>query len=342
MRITEVANKLNISPRAIRFYEEKGLLSPAKHRDNQYRDFSEQDVWRLQTVISLREAGMPIADIRSALAGMGDNDAGELQYYLELQRSVMMSEWLQIKQVIETTERMIALVKSERSLPLEHIFRLAEASKELREHRGNWQDKWDFDLLASTHDERVAENQGNYADYDRALDLIAERVRPKDNELGLDIGTGTGNLAARFKQAGARMSGVDQSKEMLRLCQVKHPGLETRVGNFLALPYLEEQFDFVVSSFAFHHLGPEQQLLSLDEMKRVLKSNGRIGIADLMVSGIPADSADSVASRSQPPECIDLDRLLPWFADNGFRADVQRVNEWLHVLCAYKEVESLD
>jgi putative AdoMet-dependent methyltransferase len=333
VHIKEVADKLGITPRAVRFYELKGLLSPSKQPGNRYRIFTEQDVWRLQTIVSLREAGMSLADIGQALEKWDENDKEELQYYLELQRSVMMSEWLQIKQVIETTDHMIGLLKSEQTLPLGHIFQLAKASRQLREQRTNWKDEWDFNRLAPTHDERVAANAGQYADYDQALDFIVQRVAPKREERGLDIGTGTGNLASRLMERGASMSGVDQSKEMLRLCQRKHPGLDTRIGNFLALPFLEEQFDFVVTSFAFHHLADEQQRLALEEMCRVLKPGGRICIADLM----NPDTIKVSDVNAKPERYPSVRTLSDWFDKHGYRTTIHPMNDRLHIVYAFKE-----
>jgi putative AdoMet-dependent methyltransferase len=326
MKIKELADKLNISPRAVRFYEEKGLLSPAKQENNQYRTFVEKDVWRLQTIISLREAGMPLSDIKKALEQWDEENKEEIQYYLELQRSVLMSQWLEIKQVIETTDHMISLLKTKKTLPLEDFYQLADASKKLREQRKKWTDKWDFNQLASSHDERVASHSGNFMDYDNALDLIVRWVSPIPGEKGLDIGTGTGNLAGRLIKQDAQMSGVDQSKEMLRLCQRKHPALETRLGNFLALPYLGGQFDFVVSSFAFHHLTAEQQLLALEEMRRVLQPHGRICIADLMHTSAPAGETIE--------EYLLLPALRKWFEENGYRINYQQLNPLLHIVYA--------
>jgi putative AdoMet-dependent methyltransferase len=201
MKIKEIAEKLKISPRAIRFYEQKGLISPAKQKNNQYRIFSEHEVWRLQTIISLREVGMPIEEIKKVLAQIEAGDQDELQHYLELQRAVMVSQWVELKQMIETTDHMIELIKQNQSLALDNIYRLAEGSKRLRELRKNWQDRWNFDRLASSYDEQVKKPTQSFnvhQDYDQALELTVKWVSQIDGERGLDIGTGTGYLAGRF------------------------------------------------------------------------------------------------------------------------------------------------
>jgi len=99
MKIKEVADRLKISQRAIRFYEGKGLIAPSKQDDNQYRMFDEEDIWRLQTIIALRESGMSVSDIRAALSDIDAKGNSQLRYLLELQRSVMFSKWVEMKQL---------------------------------------------------------------------------------------------------------------------------------------------------------------------------------------------------------------------------------------------------
>ncbi|MEF2966987.1 MerR family transcriptional regulator [Paenibacillus sp. M1] len=331
MKIKEVAERLNISPRAIRFYEEKGLISPLKQADNRYRSFGEQDVWRLQTIISLREAGMTIEDIKQALAGMDGNGHNELQYYLELQRSVLFAKWLEIKQIIETTDEMIDMLQTQDALPLEDIYRLAEGSKRLRDQRSHWRDQWDFDRLAGSHDERVANDSFEFKDYEAALDMAVTWISAIPGEKGLDIGTGTGNLAGKFISLGIGMAGVDQSKEMLKQCRTKFPELEAKLGNFLALPFLDGKFDFAVTSFAFHHLTDEQKRLAIDEMRRVLKPHGRICIADLMIA---EGRKSGPTGRDRTEQYVRVPDLIGWLEEKGYFTKSRQINEWLHLVYA--------
>mgnify|MGYP001348972577 CR=1 FL=1 len=325
MKIREAAARLGISQRAIRFYEKSGLLKPDRQPHNRYREFSEDDIWRLQTIIALREAGMPVADIRKALAGIDERDGNRLGEMLELQRSVLFAKWVEMKQMIETTDRMIETLRHSRALPLDDLFRLAECSRRLREQRA-WEDRWGFDRLAGDHDRLVREDM-TYRGYDEALRLVVKRVAPVRGERGLDIGAGTGNPAGLCLEAGAEMAAVDQSKEMLKACRRKFPDVETRLGNFLAIPYLDGRFDFVVSSFAMRHLAGDQILLAVREMRRVLKPHGRICIADLT-----AGEGEEAAEGGKP--LLPLPALMDALEANGYVATQDRVSGRLRVVLA--------
>ncbi|GIQ67815.1 methyltransferase domain-containing protein [Xylanibacillus composti] len=319
MKISDVAEQLKITPRTIRFYESKGLIAPAKE-GNGYRRFSEQEVWRLQTILALREA----------LDDVENRHPKELLGYLELQRAVMVRQWLEYKQMIETTDRMIHMLLQADKLPIEDIYQLAQSSRRLREERASWRDQWNYDERAKFHDEQVAGGSAaKYRDYERALDLAVQWLAPIAGERGLDIGTGTGNAAGKLLAKGAQMAGVDQSREMLKEARRKFPALETRLGNFLALPYLEAEFDLVVTCFAFRHLNEEQQLLALEEMRRVLKPRGRICLVDLMVR--EEVSSASPADASAYPSAS---RLLRWFEQHDYATKHEQMNEQLHLVYA--------
>ena len=63
--VTELANLLGITPRAIRFYESKGLVSP--RRAGTTRVYNYRDRGRLQIILRGKRLGFSLADIREYL-----------------------------------------------------------------------------------------------------------------------------------------------------------------------------------------------------------------------------------------------------------------------------------
>ena len=66
MTINESAKELNITKRAIKYYEEQGLLKVAKD-SNGYRNYTKQDVETLRMISIYRKLGISISDIKKLL-----------------------------------------------------------------------------------------------------------------------------------------------------------------------------------------------------------------------------------------------------------------------------------
>jgi len=63
-RIQDVADEVGLTTRAIRYYEEMGLLTPAARSDGSHRLYDQTDVERLRAIRGLRDdAGFSLADI---------------------------------------------------------------------------------------------------------------------------------------------------------------------------------------------------------------------------------------------------------------------------------------
>jgi DNA-binding transcriptional MerR regulator len=64
MGIADFAERVGLAPSAVRFYESKGILLPAKRLENGYRCYSEEQVGRAKLINSLRQSGIVLSDIR--------------------------------------------------------------------------------------------------------------------------------------------------------------------------------------------------------------------------------------------------------------------------------------
>lgn len=60
--ITELAQEFEITPRAIRFYEDLGLLQP--RREGRHRIYSHRDRTRLKLTLRGKRLGLPLQDIK--------------------------------------------------------------------------------------------------------------------------------------------------------------------------------------------------------------------------------------------------------------------------------------
>jgi DNA-binding transcriptional MerR regulator len=81
--ITELCRAFGISPRAIRFYEDKGLLSP--RRVNGTRVYTRRDRARLALILRSKSIGASLAEIKHYLdlyGSHGEGRAQQLRYVL--------------------------------------------------------------------------------------------------------------------------------------------------------------------------------------------------------------------------------------------------------------------
>jgi DNA-binding transcriptional MerR regulator len=82
LRIESVAERTGLTKRAIRYYEEVGLLPRATRSTGGYRLYTEEDVRRLERIQRLKEsAGLSLAEIASLLEAEAVRDRLRERYH---------------------------------------------------------------------------------------------------------------------------------------------------------------------------------------------------------------------------------------------------------------------
>lgn len=69
MKIKEVEKQIGITRANIRYYEKEGLLMPLRNQENNYREYTKEDVERLERIKILRTLGISIAEIKQLNKG---------------------------------------------------------------------------------------------------------------------------------------------------------------------------------------------------------------------------------------------------------------------------------
>ena len=100
--ISELAKHFDVTPRAIRFYEDQGLLSPK--RINAQRVYNDGDFVRLKLILRGKRIGFSLAELKQTISlyDTQPDSKAQLQYVLETIDS-HRQELLERKQDIETT-----------------------------------------------------------------------------------------------------------------------------------------------------------------------------------------------------------------------------------------------
>ena len=75
--IGQLSRTFNTSPRALRYYEAKGLLAP--ERDGPYRIYGRREFQRIRIIVEARQLGLTVEQIRDVLEVYKPSDQGRAQ-----------------------------------------------------------------------------------------------------------------------------------------------------------------------------------------------------------------------------------------------------------------------
>lgn len=107
--INKLAKLAGISTRTLRYYDEFGLLSPARISSNHYRIYGENEIDRLQQILFYRELGVPLDEIKNILSSKDFDRLGALESHL----SALLAKQEQINSLISNVKKTIKTVKGE-------------------------------------------------------------------------------------------------------------------------------------------------------------------------------------------------------------------------------------
>jgi ubiquinone/menaquinone biosynthesis C-methylase UbiE len=130
-----------------------------------------------------------------------------------------------------------------------------------------------YDAFVNLHARRDAGDTRNF---------LVEMANPegKPNPIIIDICCGTGAVIAAFahRYPESLTVGYDFSRGMLRKAQIKQPIRKTTFieGDAAALPFADESVDVVTCSHALYELKQRTRQIALQEMKRIIRSNGAV------------------------------------------------------------------
>lgn len=151
-KVGDLSKITGLTVRTLRFYDQIGLFPPSGQTESGHRLYDESDLSRLQQIMSLRELGLSLDEIKSALIG-GQFSPLEI---VDLQMA-RIKEKIQLQQnLYEQLQHVSMLMQGQAPLAVEDFTQLLQAMKTSHEklvieRRTSWEYRLDVlgDFLAN-------------------------------------------------------------------------------------------------------------------------------------------------------------------------------------------------
>ncbi len=130
MNIKELETLTGVTKQNIRFYEKKGLLTPDRNPQNDYREYTEDDVAILQTIKMFRKLEISIEDIRRIL-----NQEVELGDMIEKHLKELTDQQSHLKASIEICRQL-----TDKNLESLNVLEVLEKMQEIERRGGKFMD----------------------------------------------------------------------------------------------------------------------------------------------------------------------------------------------------------
>jgi len=121
MNIKIASEKTGLTKKAIKYYESEGLIIPLKNKDNNYREYTEDDIVKLNLIGALRAIDIPTCEIKCLVEGNKSI------------KEVMRDTLIKITETISNLEKSKLVLTNIINKDLEDYVGIGEQVRKLRE-----------------------------------------------------------------------------------------------------------------------------------------------------------------------------------------------------------------
>jgi len=119
------------------------------------------------------------------------------------------------------------------------------------------------------------------------IDIIIDALNPSPESTILEIGSGTGEFAIALSKLCHKLHAIDVSPVMLDYAREKAEfnsvhNIEFHNAGFLTYENTGEEFDYIYSQLALHHLPDFWKIIALKKIYSLLKPGGKFFLMDVV------------------------------------------------------------
>lgn len=124
LKVGDLAKQTGLSIRTLHYYDEIGLLKPSQHTEAGHRLYTSGDIIRLQQIVSLRQLGFSLDEIRDCLDNPHFSPIKVMQ-----QRIAQLREQIQLQQqLVRLLESISAHLQAAKEVDIDDFMQAIEVS----------------------------------------------------------------------------------------------------------------------------------------------------------------------------------------------------------------------
>lgn len=258
------AKLANVTERTIRYYDKIGLLKPSFVMENGYRYYTDEDLLKLQRIISLKNLGFSLEEIYPMTL---KNDKQSLEDSLKLQIELVNKKIHSLENLKENLKNTSRLVREDH-VEWDKIITLLQLSKYDEEIIEQYRTSKNLDVRIQLH-EKYSHNKLGWFNW-----LYSQIDFSHANRI-LEIGCGDGKLwenkTLDFRNREVFLS--DASSGMIEEVKKKlGDDFSFMIFDCEQIPFKKNYFDIVIANHVLFYL--KDLNLGLKEIERVLVADG--------------------------------------------------------------------
>lgn len=130
LKVGDLAKQTGVSVRTLHYYDEIGLLSPSHRTEAGYRLYGKEDIIRLQQIVSLRQIGFSLEEIRECLEQRNFSFEHTIQLH-----TARLREQIELSQkLLDRLEAIAQAVSSMQTVSVEVLIQTIEAMNMLEKY----------------------------------------------------------------------------------------------------------------------------------------------------------------------------------------------------------------
>jgi DNA-binding transcriptional MerR regulator len=219
MKVGEIAKQTGISVRTLHYYDEIGLLSPSHRTPADHRLYTASDIERLQQIVSLRQLGFSLEEIRECL----ERPAFSLHRVIELHMARLREQVELSHRLLNRLEAIANNLHSAEAVSVEALIQTIEVIGMFEKYYTPEQTEAIKKRAELLGDERIRQGQADWQE-------LIEQARA-EMEKGTDPASESAQVLARrwmelIRQFTGGDPGIEQS--LNRMYQQEGPEVASR------------------------------------------------------------------------------------------------------------------